>query len=303
MSNKVLLPVWHGVDHAFVQQYSPMLADKLAVSTEKGIKHVAEHIFAVLRGDDRIVAPPPALPRPLRGKVVLIILACLVCVASAVYWRHVSVVNGPITKEMSKGNGPEVQLDPAEKSETPVKSRPTKVEVEHRNSNVSGNATSPPVDSFFAALPQSLSRPVVRDSFVYYEGGRDDTSFNPMQHGFEQCAVHFATVVGDTTVTTTAEPCAPPHPRYIHVRVCIEAVPDRQLGNVSAEAGWYQRSDGGKQKIAATTFKSVPVIGGECFFTSLGGDQFVWQPGHYAVDTTFNLVAGEYSYVGSFSVP
>jgi hypothetical protein len=41
---KVILPVWHGVDHAFVAQHSPTLADKMAGSTIDGIPTLAERL-------------------------------------------------------------------------------------------------------------------------------------------------------------------------------------------------------------------------------------------------------------------
>jgi hypothetical protein len=42
---KVILPVWHGVDSAVIREYSPMLADKVAISSDKGIRAVAEAIL------------------------------------------------------------------------------------------------------------------------------------------------------------------------------------------------------------------------------------------------------------------
>ena len=46
LDRKVILPIWHGVSHDNVAAYSPMLADKLAISTDNGLEKVAE---AVLR--------------------------------------------------------------------------------------------------------------------------------------------------------------------------------------------------------------------------------------------------------------
>jgi hypothetical protein len=46
-NQKVILPVWHGVDHQFIAHYSPTLADKLAVSTDRGISHVASEIMKI----------------------------------------------------------------------------------------------------------------------------------------------------------------------------------------------------------------------------------------------------------------
>jgi hypothetical protein len=42
---KVVLPVWHNVTAADIVKFSPLLADKVAVSTSRGLSHVAESIF------------------------------------------------------------------------------------------------------------------------------------------------------------------------------------------------------------------------------------------------------------------
>ena len=43
-SGKTILPIWHKVDQAYVLRYSPVLADKLAVSTDEGLDHVIDEI-------------------------------------------------------------------------------------------------------------------------------------------------------------------------------------------------------------------------------------------------------------------
>jgi len=48
-SRKVLLPVWHGVDHDYVAQFSPILADRVAANTGNGIAVVAGQIVSALR--------------------------------------------------------------------------------------------------------------------------------------------------------------------------------------------------------------------------------------------------------------
>jgi TIR domain len=45
---KVILPVWHGVTHADVVAYSPILADRKAVSSEDGLEKVVTAIQAVV---------------------------------------------------------------------------------------------------------------------------------------------------------------------------------------------------------------------------------------------------------------
>lgn len=45
---KVILPVWHDLNKADLLRYSPTLADRVGVSTNRGIKHVADQLARVL---------------------------------------------------------------------------------------------------------------------------------------------------------------------------------------------------------------------------------------------------------------
>ena len=46
---KVILPVWHGVDHERVRAHSPMLADRLAVSSSLGVPHVVSQLLQAIQ--------------------------------------------------------------------------------------------------------------------------------------------------------------------------------------------------------------------------------------------------------------
>jgi hypothetical protein len=46
--SKVILPVWHNVDHHFIVQHSPVLADRLGALTESGIEKVARELSQAL---------------------------------------------------------------------------------------------------------------------------------------------------------------------------------------------------------------------------------------------------------------
>lgn len=52
-ADKVILPVWHEVDHDHVARYSPPLADKLAAQSGEGVPAIVEHIERVLSRDGR----------------------------------------------------------------------------------------------------------------------------------------------------------------------------------------------------------------------------------------------------------
>ncbi len=49
---KVILPVWHGVSFDEVAAFSPILADRIAISSELGIQTVADKIEQVLRNEE-----------------------------------------------------------------------------------------------------------------------------------------------------------------------------------------------------------------------------------------------------------
>lgn len=48
-SNKVILPIWHNIRKERVLHFSPILADRIAVSSDEGIDHVVEKILEVVR--------------------------------------------------------------------------------------------------------------------------------------------------------------------------------------------------------------------------------------------------------------
>lgn len=59
--HKVVLPVWHDIDHAGVAKHSPMLATRLATSTASGIAQVADDLQRAARAGQRApTAAPPA---------------------------------------------------------------------------------------------------------------------------------------------------------------------------------------------------------------------------------------------------
>ncbi len=46
---KVIIPVWHEVNHGFIAKFSPLLADKFAVSTENGLVQVVTQILKAIQ--------------------------------------------------------------------------------------------------------------------------------------------------------------------------------------------------------------------------------------------------------------
>ncbi len=62
-SGKIILPVWHNVTRTDVERYSPILADKLSVSTDQGLDVVVSEIIHVLREEPSAIR---IQPRPKR---------------------------------------------------------------------------------------------------------------------------------------------------------------------------------------------------------------------------------------------
>jgi hypothetical protein len=46
---KVILPVWHNIDAIALRQYSPLLADRLATSSSKGLQQVIDELLQAIR--------------------------------------------------------------------------------------------------------------------------------------------------------------------------------------------------------------------------------------------------------------
>lgn len=46
--SQVILPIWHGIDANGVRQFSPLLADRIAVSSSNGLDHVVDGILKVI---------------------------------------------------------------------------------------------------------------------------------------------------------------------------------------------------------------------------------------------------------------
>lgn len=51
---KVILPIWHEVNKTIIARFSPLLADRLSVSTDKGLDYVAAAVVKVLSGADPV---------------------------------------------------------------------------------------------------------------------------------------------------------------------------------------------------------------------------------------------------------
>jgi hypothetical protein len=56
VGGKVILPIWHGVSHADVVTYSPTLADRLAMVSERGIPALADAIEKEVRGSEYAIS-------------------------------------------------------------------------------------------------------------------------------------------------------------------------------------------------------------------------------------------------------
>ena len=46
---KVVLPIWHEIDAEGIRKFSPMLADRVAISSRKGIEAVVDALVEAMR--------------------------------------------------------------------------------------------------------------------------------------------------------------------------------------------------------------------------------------------------------------
>jgi hypothetical protein len=46
---KVILPLWHGVSHEDVARFSPMLADRVALTSSLPLERIVDEILDVVR--------------------------------------------------------------------------------------------------------------------------------------------------------------------------------------------------------------------------------------------------------------
>lgn len=61
-SGKTILPVWHKVNRAYIVQYSPILADKYAVSTDNGLMKVVDELLKAISKARSGSSPSSAAP-------------------------------------------------------------------------------------------------------------------------------------------------------------------------------------------------------------------------------------------------
>lgn len=66
---KVILPVWHKVDHDYVARYSLILADKIAASTDFGIPDLVDKLLEAAGKARREVTPQIPLKKPAAAQV------------------------------------------------------------------------------------------------------------------------------------------------------------------------------------------------------------------------------------------
>jgi len=48
-NKKILLPIWHNISVDEVRKYSPTLADRIAVNSEKGIEYVVSELLRAIK--------------------------------------------------------------------------------------------------------------------------------------------------------------------------------------------------------------------------------------------------------------
>ena len=54
---KVILPVWHNITADQIREYSPTLADRVAVKSDRGLEYVVEELLRVIKPTSEVVLP------------------------------------------------------------------------------------------------------------------------------------------------------------------------------------------------------------------------------------------------------
>ena len=91
-SGKTILPIWHNINRLKVEQFSPTLADKVAVSTSNGIDSLVVAILQVINAESIQKPPSQSLPsqKPTRklswkSLAILITFVMMLVAGSQVY--------------------------------------------------------------------------------------------------------------------------------------------------------------------------------------------------------------------------
>jgi hypothetical protein len=66
---KVILPVWHNVDEPYVRRFSPTLADRVAVSTQRGLDFVVKEILNAVRLSEPNRKLEETAKKPVRSRL------------------------------------------------------------------------------------------------------------------------------------------------------------------------------------------------------------------------------------------
>lgn len=77
---KVLLPIWHNVEYEDVLKYSPMLADRLAINTKKGLSEVSKKIVESIKisGKNQRIDQPIYAGRVSKKKLMDFPSGCII---------------------------------------------------------------------------------------------------------------------------------------------------------------------------------------------------------------------------------
>jgi hypothetical protein len=102
--NKVILPVWHQVDQNFIARYSPLLADRLEISTSLGLERVGDAVRKAIQ-EEAVSPSVPLRSLPPRKKIMIpASLTILLVVIVGVTWV---ILRSPRTRQRRPGRGTE----------------------------------------------------------------------------------------------------------------------------------------------------------------------------------------------------
>ena len=67
-----LLPIWHGINKAIIDEHVPLLSDRLSLNTDDGLIHVAEQLSKVADKQDKLILDTKVSSSPKLLRVMMI---------------------------------------------------------------------------------------------------------------------------------------------------------------------------------------------------------------------------------------
>jgi formylglycine-generating enzyme required for sulfatase activity len=256
-SGKTILPVWHNVTWEDVNRFSPTLADKLAVSTAKGLDAVVEEILQALRPVPAVMIRPPVKPRrPVNwmmvGMLVALIAAFSVLIPTWLFETPTATPTSspthiPVTS--TDGEPPRQEVTPPADRDTGPLRRDT-IPLNHTQINTPTNTPFPPTaPPSMVYVPASefimgTTTSEVDYAFSLCRKYDDDCERNWFEDEQPQHIVYLDAFYIDRTEVTNSQ-----YQKCVQAGVC----------NVPSNTSYYDNADYAQHPVSCVTWDDADV--------------------------------------------